>query len=538
MNTRTHRYGRFGAVIALSLASVFATSAVAMASPVAHAGVEATLHVQGTITAVTPSTGTPTSITVQPLDAYAPSENVLLGPDTVYTQAGAPSSVSALSVGVRVQITLTGSPATAATVNLLSAAPIFVGGTVSALTPSTGTPTSVTIQPRDPHRAVVTVALNAATLYYLGGTTSTVASLVVGSQVELEATGNPATATVVKIAPPRPIWIEGTVSALTPSTGTPTSVTIQPSAHNAVPVTIALASSTVYRQAGSVVTIADLLVGSRVLVEASGNPQTATLIRIAKPQPVYVTGMVTALTPSTGTPTSVTVQPAGSFTAPITVNLSSTTVYDQLKTTVTVAALLVGSRVVITASGSPLSATVVRIAAPLPDVTIGSVTAVTNAVLTVQPQAVGATPINFTLTPTTTYFNGREVATITEIGVGDIVRVESAPSAPTTALTVIVRDLALVGRVTDVTGNVITLRGLYGQTLLVNVTPTTTYSVGKTSTTISAVHQGELIVAVGPAMSGVTKSVTASRVWIGLRDDDALYHAIVQHRFEGRRHHH
>ncbi len=538
MNTRTHRYGRFGAVIALSLASVFATSAAAMASPVAHAGVEATLHVQGTITAVTPSTGTPTSITVQPLDAYAPSENVLLGPDTVYTQAGAPSSVSALSVGVRVQITLTGSPATAATVNLLSAAPIFVGGTVSALTPSTGTPTSVTIQPRDPHRAVVTVALNAATLYYLGGTTSTVASLVVGSQVELEATGNPATATVVKIAPPRPIWIEGTVSALTPSTGTPTSVTIQPSADNAVPVTIALTSSTVYRQAGSVVTIADLLVGSRVLVEASGNPQTATMIRIAKPQPVYVAGMVTALTPSTGTPTSVTVQPAGSFTAPITVNLSSATVYDQLKATVTVAALLVGSRVVITASGSPLSATVVRIAAPLPDVTIGSVTAVTNAVLTVQPQAVGASPINFALTPTTTYFNGREVATITEIGVGDIVRVESAPSAPTTALTVIVRDLALVGRVTDVTGNVITLRGLYGQTLLVNVTPTTTYSVGKTSATISAVHQGELIVAVGPAMSGVTKSVTASRVWIGLRDDDALYHAIVQHRFEGRRHHH
>ncbi len=538
MNTRTHRYGRFGAVIALSLASVFATSAAAMASPVAHAGVEATLHVQGTITAVTPSTGTPTSITVQPLDAYAPSENVLLGPDTVYTQAGAPSSVSALSVGVRVQITLTGSPATAATVNLLSAAPIFVGGTVSALTPSTGTPTSVTIQPRDPHRAVVTVALNAATLYYLGGTTSTVASLVVGSQVELEATGNPATATVVKIAPPRPIWIEGTVSALTPSTGTPTSVTIQPSADNAVPVTIALTSSTVYRQAGSVVTIADLLVGSRVLVEASGNPQTATMIRIAKPQPVYVAGMVTALTPSTGTPTSVTVQPAGSFTAPITVNLSSATVYDQLKATVTVAALLVGSRVVITASGSPLSATVVRIAPPLPDVTIGSVTAVTNAVLTVQPQAVGASPINFALTPTTTYFNGREVATITEIGVGDIVRVESAPSAPTTALTVIVRDLALVGRVTDVTGNVITLRGLYGQTLLVNVTPTTTYSVGKTSATISAVHQGELIVAVGPAMSGVTKSVTASRVWIGLRDDDALYHAIVQHRFEGRRHHH
>ena len=537
MSTRTHRYGRFGAVIALSLASVFATSAVAIASPVSHAGVGVTLHVQGTVTAVTPATGTPTSITVQPLDAYAPSENVLLGPDTVYTQAGAPATVAALTVGVRVQITLTGSPATAATVNLLSAAPIFVGGTVSALTPSTGTPTSVTIQPRDRHRALITVALNGSTLYYLGGTTSTVASLVVGSQVELEATGNPATATVVKIAPPRPIWIEGTVSALTPSTGIPTSVTIEPSAHNAVPVTIALASSTVYRQAGSVVTIADLLVGSRVVVEASGNPQTASMIRIAKPRPVYVSGMVTALTPSTGTPTSVTVQPDGNFSAPVTVDLTATTVYDQLKATVTVAALLVGSHVVITASGSPLSATVVRISAPLPDVTIGSVTAVTNTVLTVQPQAVGASPISFTLTPSTTYFNGRAVSTIAEVGVGDIVRVASAPSAPTTALTVTVRDLALIGRVSDITGNVITLRGLYGQTLLVNVTSSTTYSVGKTATTMSAVHPGSLIVAVGPAMSGVTKSVTASRVWIGARNDDALHHAIIQHRFRGERHH-
>ncbi len=538
MITRTHRVGKYGAVMALSLASVFASSAVAMASPVARTGVGAVLHVQGTVTGVSPTTGTPTSVTIQPLNPYAPSENILLGADTVYTQAGAPSTVTALVVGVPVQITLTGSPATAASVTIMSPAPIFVGGTVTALTPTTGTPTAVTVQPRDPNRPTINISLSTSTLYYLGGTTTTVASLVVGAQVELEATGNPATATVVKIAPPRPIWIAGTVTALTPTTGTPTAVTILPSADNAVAVSVNLASTTIYREAGAVVTVADLVVGARVVIEASGNPQTATLVRIAAPQPVYLSGMVTALTPSTGTPTSVTVQPLGDFKAPVTVNLGASTVFYQLKSTTTVASLLVGSHVFVTATGSPLTATVVRISAPLPDVTVGSVTAVTSTSMTVQPQSAGSAPIMFTLTGSTTYFNGRLVSTIAEVNVGDIVRVASAPSAATTALTVTVQDLAIIGRVLGVSGDVISVRGLYGTMLSVNVTASTTFTMGKMSTSLSAVHRGDLIVAVGPAVSGVTNSVVASRVWIGGRDDDALHLALLQHRDEGRRHHH
>ena len=537
MITRTHRIGKYGAVMVLSLTSVLASSAVAMASPVAHQSVGAVLHVQGTVTGVTPTTGTPTSVTIQPRNPYAPSENILLGADTVFTQAGAASTVAALVPGVAVQITLTGSPATAATVTILSPAPIFVGGTVTALTPATGTPTSVTIQPRNSSKPTINIALGSGTLYYLGGTTTTISSLVVGAQVELEATGNPATATVVKIAPPRPIWISGTVSALTPATGTPTSVTILPSSNNAVAVSVNLASSTVYRQSGAIVTIADLMVGSRVVVEASGNPQTASLVRIAKPQPVYLNGLVTALTPSTGTPTSVTIQPNGNFKAPVTVNLSASTVYYQLKSTTTIAALLLGSHVVVTATGNPLSATVVRISAPLPDVTIGSVTAVTSTSMTVQPQAAGSAPVMFTLTGATTYFNGRLVSTIAEVNVGDIVRVASAPSAATTALTVTVRDLAVIGRVTGVSGDVISVRGLYGAMLTVNVNASTTFTMGKTTTSLDAVRRGDLIVAVGPAMSGVTRAVDATRVWIGARDDDALHHALLQHREAGRRHH-
>ena len=537
MITRTHRFAKYGAVMVLSLASVFASSAVAMASP-AHSIDGAVLHVQGTVTGVAPTTGTPTSVTIQPRNPYAPSENILLGADTVYTAAGAPSSVAALVVGVPVEITLTGSPATAATVTILSPTPIFVGGTVTALTPSTGTPTSVTVQPRDSSKPIITIALGSGTLYYLGGTTTTVSSLVVGAQVELEATGNPATATVVKIAPARPIWISGTVTALTPSTGTPTSVTILPSSDNSVAVSVNLAPTTVYRQAGAIVTSADLMVGAKVIIEASGNPQTASLVRIAVPQPVYLSGMVTALTPSTGTPTSVSVQPVGNFKTPVTVNLSASTIYYQLKSTTTVASLLVGSHVFIRATGNPLSATVVRISAPLPDVTVGSVTAVTSTSMTVQSTVPGSAPIIFTLTGATSYFNGRLVSTIAEVNVGDIVRVGAAPAAATTALTVTVQDLALIGRVLGVSGDVISVRGLYGAFLTVNVNSSTTFTMGRMTSSLDAVHRGDLIVAVGPAMSGVTKSVMATRVWIGAHNDDVLHHALKQHREEGRRHHH
>jgi len=537
MITRTHRVGKYGAVMALSLASVFATSAAATASPVAHDTASSHLHVQGTVTGLTPSSGTPTSVTIQPLNPSAPSENVLLGPDTVYLQAGATVTVSALVIGVPVQIDLTGSPATAATVRILSPQPVFVGGTVTALTPSSGTPTSVTIQPRDLSKPTVNIALGTSTLYYAGGVSTTVTSLVVGAQVQIEATGTPATATVVEIALPRPSVISGTVTALTPSSGTPTSVTVLPYDHHSLAVNIDLTSSTVFKQAGAVVTVADLMVGSQVTIQASGNPLSANIVRIAVPRPVHLEGMVTALNPSSGTPTSMTVQPAGFFKIPVVVNLSSTTVYDQLKASTTVAALLVGSYVNLTATGNPLTATVVHISAPLADITIGSVTAVTSTSMTVQPQTAGSSPVTFTLTSNTTYFAGREVSTIAEVNVGDVVRVAAASSAPTTAIFVTVRNLAIIGRVTSVSGNVISVTGFYGAALTINVTATTTYSLRGTPSSLSAVLPGDLISAVGPAMSGVTNSVTATQVWIGSRDNVIFHQAWLQHIYFGERHH-
>ena len=536
MLTHTNKAFRYGAIAALSLASVFASSAVAMASPVANATAKADLVVQGTVTVLTPSTGTPTSLTIQPHNPNAPTENILLSATTIYKQAGANVTVAALALGEPVQIALTGSPATAQILRILSPEPIFVGGTVTALSPSTGTPTSVTILPYFNHAVALSVDLGSSTVYRQSGAVVTVADLLVGSKVEVVASGNPQTATIVRIAVPKPVVIDGTVTALSPTTGTPTSVTILPYSHHAVALSVDLGSSTVYRQSGAVVTVADLLVGSKVEVVASGNPLTASTVRIAVPKLVIIEGMVTELNPSSGTPTSVTIEP-GHFKAPVTVELGSSTVYYQLKAVTTVAALLVGSYVDVSASGNPLVASAVHISAPLADITIGSVISVTNAQLIVQPETAGSLPVTFALTDTTTYFAGRKISTIAEINVGDVVRVAAAPSASLTAVFVTVRNMVIVGRVTSVVGDVISVTGFYGSPLTIDVTSSTVYRSWGRNSSLRSVRIGDLVVGLGPAISGVTNSVTATNVWIGTRDNSIYHYAWVQHQDHGRRNH-
>src|ERR1019366_1765507 len=176
MKVRSPRAMRYGAVLALSVASVFASSAVAMASPGPRAGASSSLVVQGTVTALTPTSGTPTSVTIQPQNLSRPSENILLTAGTVYMKSGVTVTDAALVVGVPVRITLTGSPANAATVQILTPEPVIIGGTVTALTPTSGTPTSVTVQLANSTKPTINVALGAGTLYYLGGATATVTS--------------------------------------------------------------------------------------------------------------------------------------------------------------------------------------------------------------------------------------------------------------------------------------------------------------------------------------------------------------------------
>ena len=535
---RSHRVMKCAAVTAVCLASVFATSAAALASPVARGRIHNALVVRGTVTVLTPASGTPTAVTIQPLNPAAPSENVLLSATTVYLQGGARVTVSAVAIGEPVAVVLTGSPATAAVVRLLTPRPILLGGTVTALTPSSGTPTSMTIRRADAHRQTVTIALGSSTLYYLGAKTTTVASLVLGAQVRLEATGSPVTATVVEIALARPTHLEGTVTAIDTANTSPTWITVVPEGRHSVALNVDLDASTIYRQAGAVVSVAELQVGSIVSLSATGTPLTATVVHIAVPRPVHLEGVVTALNPATGTPTSMTVQPDGYFKTPTTVALGSSTLYYQLGATTTVASLLVGSHVALSATGTPLTATVVHIAAPLPDITVGSVTSVTTTSLVLQPTRAGSSPVTFTLTNATHYYSGRRVASIAAVNVGDVVRVAAAGSTPSVAFSVTVRQMVILGKVTGVSGDVISVTGLYGASLTIDVAGTTVYRLDGQGSTLASVLTGDIVVAVGPALSGVSDSVTASTVWIGTLHNWILHNALLQHRFAVQRHHH
>ena len=402
---------------------------------------------------------------------------------------------------------------------------------------STGAPTSMNVLPSNPHAVVVSVNLAASTVYRQSGAVVTTADLLVGSKVDVWAVGTPAVATSVRIIAPRPVEVNGTITSLTPSTGTPTSITVLASHHHAVAVSVNLAASTIYRQGGAIVTTADLMVGSKVEIVAHGSPLVATSVRIAVPQPINIEGTVSTLNPSTGTPTSMIVAPNGHFKTPLTVSLSAGTIYHQSHAVVTVADLLVGSKVDVVATGNPLTAKSVTIAAPLPVVTLGSVTAVTNTSLTVQPQSTGSKPVVFTLNAATEYFAGREVSTIAEVNVGDVVSITAAGATPTIAASVLVRNMVIIGRVTNVTGNAISVTGFYGAPLTINVTAATNYRLADRTSSLSAVLPGDLVVALGPAISGVTSSVTATTLWIGTKDNSIFTHAWLQHQERNQRHH-
>ncbi len=529
---------RFGAVVALSVASVVATPAAAMASVVAHTSDATTVVVQGTISALLPATGTPTSLVLQPFNLARPTENIPLLASTVYLKAGATLNVTALATGVPVRVTMGGNPSSALTVQFLLPNPVVVSGVVTALTPASGVPTSFAMQPRDSSGAPVTVALNAATVYYWGARVTTVTSLALGAQVRVVGSGTPLTANVVYIAVPRPITVVATVSALNPTTGTPTSMSLSLVGRHRGTVTVQLSPTTTYTQGAATVSVNALSLGSLVRVTMSGSPAVASAVNIAVPRPISVSGTVTALYPASGTPTSVTVRPREEWRVPVTVALVATTRYFQLGTSASVANLLVGSRVELTASGTPLTASVVHISAPATDFTLGSVTAVVGSTLGVQPLTTGAAPMNFTLTGSTMYFSGRRVATLAAVNVGDIVLVGANASAPTLALIVTVRNMVIVGRVSALAGDVISVTGLYGTPLTVNVTSSTQFRRDGHAASLGVIRTGDVISAMGPAMSGVTQSITATTVWIGARSNDIYREAFEQHRDHTQRHHH
>ena len=422
--------------------------------------------VRAVVTQLLPMTSAANSVVLQPLGGVRAPLRVILGSATRYVDNGIAVTSSAVKVGVVLKFEVTGSPAVATMVYILSHDPVFIDGTVFSVAPATGVASSLVVQPRDLKTPKIRTNLAGATLYYAGGVASTASTLSVGDQVQLVATGTPATATLVDFEGPKPISVMGTVSVLSAS-----ALTVLPQNPRAVAITIAVGVATTFKEGTEAVDASHLVLGSHVQVLASGSPETALLVDISPSPPAHFNGVITGLSPAIGSVKSLILQPDGFFTTTREFIVSRSSVYWSGEERKPLSALQVGDHVSVTASGDPLSATTIVSLDDGNKELVGSVLALKGTALTLQPVAPGALPVNLTLTNSTSYYSGRLSSTETALHVGDIVRVTMSVSSSTVAMDVEVLRAQFVGDVTKVIGETTFLRNLVGDLVTVHVTP-------------------------------------------------------------------
>jgi hypothetical protein len=125
----------------------------------------------------------------------------------------------------------------------------------------------------------------------------------------------------------------------------------------------------------------------------------------------------------------------------------------------------------------------------------GYVAAVTPTSVTVDLRS--GTTTTFTLTPTTTYTEGSAPSTIASLVVGDRVRVQVSSSAATTATAINIELAELIGSVSAVSGNTITITDPQGFSRTLVVSSSTSYTANGAAGTLADVTVGSKILAQG-----------------------------------------
>ena len=393
-----------------------------------------------------------------------------------------------------------------------------VSGVITAV--NAGSPETFSVLTSN-SKTPVTVAIGANTVVLSQGAPSSVSALAVGVRVTLVANGSPLTATLINVLGPVVVHLEGVVTSVATTSGSPTGFSVLVDGSHAT-VAVAVSAQTVFRQAGVVMTSSILLQGSRVNVVAVGSPLTASLVSVAPPKPTVVSGFVTSLSPSSGTPTSITVQPYDLAKAPVTITLTSSTSYVMAGAPVTVSSLQQNSRVNVTAFGSPLSATRVGISAA-PVVEAGVVTAVTPSSVTVQPSMSNPATETFTLASNVVYREGGKTVTAAAVAIGDVVQVTASAQSPTSVTLVRVLNTALIGRVTAINGATLTVLS-HNRLVTITTTASTIFRRADLLSSLQAIHVGTFVVAVGPATPLSPSSMMAQKVFIGRWDNPGLEH--------------
>ena len=277
---------------------------------------------------------------------------------------------------------------------------------------------------------------------------------------------------------------QGTVTAL----GT-NSITVQH--HDGTPVVYATTSTTTYFEGTTATTASALAVGEHVaLTLTSTTPQTVTSVTIALDT---FKGTVTGVS---GNVISIT----GHNSTALTVDVSTSTTYTLGGAASTLSAVVNGDTICATgligSSASTLNALSVKIYAPIVRTHVeGTITALGTNSITVQGHE-GA-PVAYTTTTATTFQVGSSTSTASALAVGEHVAMTLTSTTPQTVTAVEIFPTTFIGVVTGVSGNVISITGHNSTALTVDVSTSTTYTLGGAASTLSAVVNGDTICATG-----------------------------------------
>lgn len=144
----------------------------------------------------------------------------------------------------------------------------------------------------------------------------------------------------------------------------------------------------------------------------------------------------------------------------------------------------------------------------------GVVSAVTGTSITVQSRS-GTSSI-FAITSNTIVTKDRATATSTALAIGEEVHIVSDPANPATAQRIDIVQPSVMGKVTSVNGDDVTVQGPNNVTTTIVVNGATTYSKDGSSATLGDVTPGTSIFAEGLFASGGTSTLDATSIGIGV----------------------
>jgi hypothetical protein len=249
--------------------------------------------------------------------------------------------------------------------------------------------------------------------------------------------------------------------------------------------TFATTSATTFKAGGSSVGASALAVGQhvRLTLDSSTTPSTATNVEIAVAR---FEGKVTAVV---GNVITITGPHAGART----VDVTSSTVYSLSGTPATLAAVTVGSEIGVRGllvNATTINALKVKVSLAEATSVEGVVSAIGAGTLTLTHEHSGFSA-TFATTATTTYQSGGVTLNAAAVAVGQRVKLTlDTSTTPATATAVEIKSTTFEGHVTAVGASSFAITGPKGVALTVNVSSSTTFSLGGAVSSLGALSVG------------------------------------------------